>query len=395
MEILILNHNLRGRGTWFRCSNLARQLAALGHSVTLVTAADRPGRGTVEDEGNLRIVTTPRLLPVGKHDGGYGFFDIAWRLLHLPWKQYDVVHCFAHRPNVLWPYLLMRWCRRARVFVADWSDWWCRGGIISDRRAFAFLDRAEAFFEEGSKRWADAVTVATRVLTDRAVAVGVPEDGLHCIPQGSTPELYISLHRDACRRELNLPPDAPLADFVGYSQWDVGLLLEAFVTTAEHLPEARLVLVGPVDPATEHKIVRCGLEDRVILTGQVPEGVIPKYLVACDVHCLPMQNNPANRGRLPMKLAEYMASGRPVVVNDVGDAGRLVREYRCGMAVGQSPEEFGEALADLLRDRNKAEGFAQSGLDAVRCDLNWKHQGKVLEQVYEGLLEQKQSGRTA
>ncbi len=37
MDILFLNHNIIGRGTYWRCYHLARALVALGHRVTLVT----------------------------------------------------------------------------------------------------------------------------------------------------------------------------------------------------------------------------------------------------------------------------------------------------------------------------------------------------------------------
>ena len=36
MRILFLNHNIIGRGTWWRCFHLARGLVCLGHDVTII-----------------------------------------------------------------------------------------------------------------------------------------------------------------------------------------------------------------------------------------------------------------------------------------------------------------------------------------------------------------------
>ena len=41
MNLLLLNHNLRERGTYFRARMFGRWLAEAGHGVTLLTCADR------------------------------------------------------------------------------------------------------------------------------------------------------------------------------------------------------------------------------------------------------------------------------------------------------------------------------------------------------------------
>ena len=102
MRILFLNHNLIGRGTYWRCFHLARELVKLGEEVTLVSASAEVCR-TVrrETREGVSILITPRFAPPGTHDGGWAPVDILYRLGWIAAKRFDVIHAFAHRPSVV------------------------------------------------------------------------------------------------------------------------------------------------------------------------------------------------------------------------------------------------------------------------------------------------------
>jgi glycosyltransferase involved in cell wall biosynthesis len=57
------------------------------------------------------------------------------------------------------------------------------------------------------------------------------------------------------------------------------------------------------------------------------------------------------KARMPTKIGEFLATGRPVVVNrGLGDMDRLIAEYRCGVAIqGSTPADVKTAAAEFIR----------------------------------------------
>ena len=136
MKIAFLNHNLFGRGTYFRAWNLARELAARNHNVTLITFSDKvnpfPKTETVE---GVKIIKTGKWFPTIATDGGYSPWDIFQRILYMSFNRFDVVHGFCHRFNVSLPWFWSKFIKPDSLYIADWADWWCKGGIITTLRS--------------------------------------------------------------------------------------------------------------------------------------------------------------------------------------------------------------------------------------------------------------------
>ena len=79
---------------------------------------------------------------------------------------------------------------------------------------------------------------------------------------------------------------------------------------------------------------------------------VPRYLCASDIGLLLRDNTPVNRVASPVKFAEYMASGTPVLITDhIGDYSSAVRKEELGAIVNVNlPDEglrerLGGALA--------------------------------------------------
>jgi hypothetical protein len=81
---------------------------------------------------------------------------------------------------------------------------------------------------------------------------------------------------------------------------------------ARSAPEAIIDVFGPVTnrPAA--------LPANVLLGGPVEYAELPKILARYRVGLLPMNDEPTNSGRSPMKLYEYLASGLNVVTRATG-----------------------------------------------------------------------------
>ncbi len=139
------------------------------------------------------------------------------------------------------------------------------------------------------------------------------------------------------------PPDmshieGPIVGFTGgidYHTFDPELLL----ATAKRLPHCQFVLVG-----------NCSLEENwctlanVHLLGQKPYDQIARYMAACDTLIMPWNKSEWIKACNPIKLKEYLSTGRPVVTTDFP----ALAPYRHLVRVADGPDEFANAIADCL-----------------------------------------------
>ena len=89
-----------------------------------------------------------------------------------------------------------------------------------------------------------------------------------------------------------------------------------------------------------------------------------------------------NRARWPIKLGDYLASGRPVAMQDVGDGASLVRDFRLGRVTGLSPEEFARGILDLLERPEEMEAAGTRARWFAEARLRWERRAIALLEFY-------------
>jgi glycosyltransferase involved in cell wall biosynthesis len=197
------------------------------------------------------------------------------------------------------------------------------------------------------------------VCLSRAVAAELASQHLSprppvVIPAGAT--VAHGVGRDAARRRLGLPPEAPIALFFGLIKPYKGLdvLLAAFAQVRQRLPDARLLVAGaPRAPARPlyRAVHRAGLQGSVTLDLRyLPAGELPLYFAASDVVALPY------RAASQSAVATLAHSwGRPVVASRVGGLAEQVEDGVTGALVPPGdPDRLAAALAALLSDLPQA-----------------------------------------
>lgn len=388
LRVLMLNHNVAWRSTFYRAFYFGRELALRGHAVTVATISpDRVLRPRVQEIEGVRVVETPDW-GVSLARTGWDPFDTLWRCARFLGDRFDVVHGFDCRPVVLGPSLALQ--RRGHIpWVSDWADWWGRGGAISHRKSWigrvAFRP-FETWLEEAFRHRAQAVTVTSRALRERALGLGVPETRVHYIPSGANVRTVPMLAMAACRATLGLPAEAPIACFVGFVQYDLELVIRAFALARTRVPEARLMLVGPKSAEASRLVSDLALGASVLDFGPRPFAEIPTYLGGADVLLLPLSDNLMNRARGPIKLGDYLAAGRATLANPVGDVVDVFAQDEVGVLAGDTPEAYGSALADLLADRARCARLGRTARAAAEARHAWAHRAGPLLDVYRSAL---------
>jgi glycosyltransferase involved in cell wall biosynthesis len=132
------------------------------------------------------------------------------------------------------------------------------------------------------------------------------------------PEL---LDRARARRELGLADaESYLVAYTGRALPGKGV--DILLDAARRLPTVRFLVVGRVYDDGYLRVAT----PNVGFTGFVPPSRVPKYLAAADVLVMPTTDDlPYAEFTSPLKLFEYMASGRPVVSSDLPAVSEVIR----------------------------------------------------------------------
>lgn len=386
MNILMIVHHRLWRAA-YRSRVLAEGLVAKGHKVTLLCTADT-ARWRFREQiiNGVRVVEAPDLT-FGRLRSGWDPVA-AWRRyrwLRRTAETFDLVHLFETRPATIFPGLAARRLFRAPL-VIDWIDWWGRGGIISINRPwwyrvlFAWF---ETFFEEHFRADADATTVISYGLRDRAVALGVrPETILH-LRNGANLTLFQPRDLGEARRRLGLDAE----DFVvGYAAQDTFFdfepMLEAIKRMARNGRRVRLACSGHAPPRVADAIRRFGLEEHSTFLGYLSWDDYPWFLPACDVLVVPFPPTVYNIGRWPGKFGEYAAAGRPIVFNPDGDLRDFAGEGCPGLTCSFTAEGFEEAFEALYSDPGLRVRLGQRARKLAEVELDWQYSVNRLAEFY-------------
>jgi glycosyltransferase involved in cell wall biosynthesis len=117
--------------------------------------------------------------------------------------------------------------------------------------------------------------------------------------------------------------------------------------------------------------------------GRVPYGEIKYYLSAADVLALPMEDSIHDWARFPIRLGDYMASGRPIVSNAVGELRRILLERKAGIVVDVNDlDGFSEGILAFLRDSERGCAYAANALRAAREEMDWAAIAREMIEVY-------------
>jgi glycosyltransferase involved in cell wall biosynthesis len=115
----------------------------------------------------------------------------------------------------------------------------------------------------------------------------------------------------------------------------------------------------------------------------VSDADLPRYLAACNVLALPLEDNLTNRGRWPHKLGDMIAAQRPVVASRGGEFPALLEARDAACLVEHSASAFAEAIAAIVARPEAYAAMARRGRELIERELNWDIIGARLVEVVE------------
>jgi glycosyltransferase involved in cell wall biosynthesis len=240
------------------------------------------------------------------------------------------------------------------------------------------VDHVKRLLATANGRMAHGILAVTPQIKQLLIDdVGVPASRIEVVPNGVDLEFFRPLPRAEAIARCGLDQDLRYVVFCGgfYSWSDFDTLLEAFAMVVGERPDTRLILVGdgPERERINLLVQRLGLEQSVILTGLVHERRrVRDYLAAATVTVLVYRADKVSRtSASPIKLTEYLASGRAVAAVEMPGVTELLEETGAGVVVPGNPREFSRAIIDLL-ESGRADEFGAAGRRFAEERLSWR-----------------------
>ena len=120
--------------------------------------------------------------------------------------------------------------------------------------------------------------------------------------------------------------------------------LDLLSLIARQRPDWKLTLVGPQYPENILKESELLSLPNVDYLGSLPQEKVPDFLQTLDVCLMPHRDNEYSRSMGPLKLYQYLASGKPVVTTNVAGLDK-VREH---LYIASEYAEYIKCISDAL-----------------------------------------------
>lgn len=291
--------------------------------------------------------------------------------------QPDLLH--AHSP-VLNAVPTLRVGRRLGLPVvyevrAFWEDAAVDHGTTTEGSLRYRLTRS---LETWALKRANHVTTICEGLRKDIVARGIPAERVTVIPNAVDIESFdINGTPDqALKIQLGLS-SCTVIGFIGsfYAYEGLDLLLDALPLILLSLPDVRLLLVGggPQEEALKEQALRLGIADKVVFSGRIAHGEVPRYYDLIDVLAYPRRSMRLTELVTPLKPLEAMAQGRLLVASDVGGHRELIRHGETGILFqAGSSESLAASVVKFLGDRDCWPALRAAGRRYVEAERSWR-----------------------
>ncbi|HEU4419491.1 MAG TPA: glycosyltransferase family 4 protein [Planctomycetota bacterium] len=212
------------------------------------------------------------------------------------------------------------------------------------------LPEAALLLERAAFAATSRIVAVSAELRDYLVADGVDPRKITVVPNGADVDAFAP-------EGPALPPSLDAACFVvgfvgSLKAWHgIDVLASAFRLLAVD-SDMHLLVVGDGPMAGELERLDSALPGRVTRVGMAPPGDVPAYLRRMHVAVAPYPQLDCFYFS-PLKVLEYMASGRAIVASCIGQLQQLIRDGETGLLV--EPGNAAELAAAVRRLRDDAE----------------------------------------
>ena len=225
---------------------------------------------------------------------------------------------------------------------------------------------------------------------------GLPWNCMTVLPSGTNTELFRPLDKLACCERLGYNPEKRYVGFIGtfFHYQGIDVLIESAPFIIRKMSDVRFLLVGngPMRSIWEDKVTEMGFKEYFVFTGQVPYEYVPFYCGVMDVCVSPFLKRAGESS--PVKVFDYLACGKPVVMSDVANTGKIFLESEAVILVTPEDQvELAHEINGLLSDFGKREIMGKKGRKFVVSKYERKKLAKDIANLCLEIVNRRQRPR--
>ena len=208
-----------------------------------------------------------------------------------------------------------------------------------------------------------------------AIEMGATEKNTDIFPLGINRKLFKKLPKNKkLLQELKIDEKDKVVLFIGTLFEFSGLekIIKKYDVILNKNPNTKFLIIGGGFQFNrlESLIKEKNLNSNIILTGFLPQQVLPEYLSLADICIQPFDTNYVTNRILPSKILEYFACGKAVLSTPLKGTVEILPDESFGITYA-TQNIFVEKLSELLSDEIKLEKLGSQGYDYVIQNHDW------------------------
>ncbi len=244
------------------------------------------------------------------------------------------------------------------------------------------------------KQFRNTKAIITQTESLKRIIGTITDKPVYVVPNGvNTSKFRPDITSDSVKHSLHLNDEDIIITFVGsFREWH-GVhqipLIASRIQKSHNNVKFLLIGSGPLyDSVNKNK------SDNMILIGPKEYEKIPEYLAISDILIAPFD---ASKFKYidkygfwwnPVKLFEYLSSGKPIVTYDYPEITKIVKDTGM-LAEPGNINDFTDKLEYLIRDEKARIELGMKGRELAIREYDWKIRAKETAYVYEEILNQR------
>lgn len=383
MKILVSHFGVFKKGGWGRTFSLANALVELGNNVTVLTTSPTISFRIIKKNINgVNVIVFPDFAPSLMTSKGFGVLSLFLRILFVIFHKYEILHSDAgHRPSSGWPCIINRFLFKGR-YIAEWWDYFGKGGQLDNKPAyFKFLLGAfENWSEIHDKKTADGIVVLSNYMKERALKSGINKE-IRVIHGGADVKNISRLNFIVNKSRFGIDNKKLVFGYIGMSDSEISDL-EPFIRALNKFKN-QVAFVTFGEKLSSNSIIGHQLNGIIKEMGWIDYSKDANLLSIVDVFVLIKKNTVINIAGWPNKLGDYMACGRPILINPYGDVAEFVTNNKgCFITTSWNESEIEQKIQEILDGKYPLEEMSHKARYIAENKISWLNKGYELSEFY-------------
>ncbi len=363
---------------------IAREFANKGHSVKLIYFPLNFCRNAkIERDYNFDII------PLNRRLGAINFLkNVLFVIKTSRWA--DIIHfqkCFhwASIPS------LVAGMINSKPIHYDWDDWEVKIYEISSQPGVLrnFIRNFLSLLECAIPKAVDTVSVSSNRLRIECEKLGVKKNRIFTAHVGADIERFnpaVSGENIRHRYGIKKPLILYLGQLHG-GQYAELFIKAAFSLTNDYQYNLAFMIVGDGYQTEELKKLadRLNLNGKLIFAGAVCHTLVPEYIAAADICVASFEENDVTVCKSPLKVVEYLASGKAIVASYVGEVPDMIGEAGILTKPGDA-QSLVSGIIKFLEDDDLRKNLGRLAREKAEKEYNWVVTAENLLSAYNAAI---------